>query len=752
MKFVKFSLLITVGLVLLVATPAQTQFVKTLGGMYHDCGYCVVEASDGGLVVTGWTESFGAGDRDFLLAKFDTCGNHLWTRILGGVGVDYGYSVIQASDGGLVGTGFTESFGAGSSDLLLAKFDASGNHLWTRTLGGTSSEQGNCVIEASDGGLVVTGYTTSFGAGSGDLLLTKFDASGNHLWTRTLGAIKGDIGQSVIQASDGALVVAGYTQNFGAGYTEWMVAKFDSSGNHLWTRTLGGNGEERGLSVTQVSDGGVLVTGWSGSFGAWDCDLLLAKFDASGNHLWTRSLGTNLGDYRGQSVIQASDGGLVVTGWAESFGADSPDLVLSKFDAFGNPLWTRTLGAIDWDEGRSVIEASDGQLVVTGHTQNFGAGYYHDLLLAKFDASGNTCLAQSVSPEFDTVYPTIDTAIWEANEVSPDTASWAPTITEPTPETTTVCDVVTRILSITDVGNDQGKQIRVKWAGNSYDTEGSIVTITEYGLWRRIDEDKGHNLSKEILSSNSGMSVSGRLYPPGEWDFIKTVPAIGEEEYNTVCPTLGDSTLAEGMYWSVFFVIAHTQEPPVHYDSDPDSGYSLDNIPPLPILDLGIDPGSWLTLEWIVPGEYVGEQPITSYDIRYNTIPVGADTQAWWDSAETCAGEGFFNFIVGNTDSLKVATQTWCHPDCYFAIKGLDSRPNASKISNMVHFICGDVTSNEVVDIGDVVKLINYLYRGGDAPEPVAVGDATCDGVVDLGDVVCLINYLYKNGDPPCSP
>ena len=292
------------------------------------------------------------------------------------------------------------------------------------------------------------------------------------------------------------------------------------------------------------------------------------------------------------------------------------------------------------------------------------------------------------------------------------------------------------IVSISDVGNDQGKQVRVTWNRSHYDAVGSPVTITEYSLWRRIDEYKNGD---------------GGKYPPGDWDFIKTVPACGEFTYNTICPTLADST-AEGIYWSFFFVRAHTEIPTSYYDSDPDSGYSLDNIPPLPIQDLGIDPNSWFTLQWTVPGEYEGEQPIATYDIRYNTIPVGADTQAWWDSAETCAGDGFFNFIVGEEDSFGVAEESGCHPDVYFAIKGLDSRPNASGISNIVHFLCGDATSDDVVNIGDVVKLINYLYRGGYAPEPIAAGDVTCDGIVDIGDVVYLINYLYRNGDLPCSP
>ena len=69
-------------------------------------------------------------------------------------------------------------------------------------------------------------------------------------------------------------------------------------------------------------------------------------------------------------------------------------------------------------------------------------------------------------------------------------------------------------------------------------------------------------------------------------------------------------------------------------------------------------------------------------------------------------------------------------------------------------WVCGDVNGDGVVELGDVVYLINFLYRSGPAPEPLEAGDVnTCDAVVELGDVVYLINYLFKNGPPPwCCP
>ena len=307
------------------------------------------------------------------------------------------------------------------------------------------------------------------------------------------------------------------------------------------------------------------------------------------------------------------------------------------------------------------------------------------------------------------------------------------------------------IISITDVGNDQGRQVRVKWNRSCYDVGGSPVTITEYSIWRRIDFDKAYSQSEEILPSDLGMFGEGRLYPPGEWDFIKTVPARGEEEYNTVCPTLGDSTQAGGMYWSVFFVSAMTPDPLVYFDSDPDSGYSLDNIPPIGVenLDIPKKSGQTLVLMWMVPGEYPGEQSATAYDIRYSTTPIGSDIADWWANATQCTGEPY-PAPAGAIDSFMVTldlTQTY-----WFAMKLLDDRPNYSEISNIVRFMCGDANGDGVVDVGDMVYEINYLYKNGDPPEPMATGDVNCDEIVNIGDVVYLINWLFRGGLLPCSP
>ncbi|MGB2980926.1 MAG: kelch repeat-containing protein [Candidatus Zixiibacteriota bacterium] len=328
-----------------------------------------------------------------------------------------------------------------------------------------------------------------------------------------------------------------------------------------------------------------------------------------------------------------------------------------------------------------------------------------------------------------------------------------------------------RMASVTDVPNDQGKQASVIWDQSYLDDEESALAITEYSVWRRAEAERSHvwdaaSPEVKVVANIDEMLSHLNLALPGDrflvtgteassssvWVFIATVPAMQFEQYAYDAPTECDSTAEQGMCWSVFFVAAHTPDPLVHYDSYPDSGYSVDNIPPLPISDLCLEPASWFTLRWTVPGEDVEEEPISGYDIRYSTVPVGPDTQTWWENAQACVGERYFNFRAGEEDSFGVAEESGCHPEAYFAIKALDDRPNASGISNTIHFLCGDLNGDSMVNLSDVVYQVSHLYRYAPAPVPVAAGDTNCDRVVNVGDIVYLVSYLYRNGPPPCGP
>lgn len=236
------------------------QWNKIFNSSNFDTAFYVQQTGDGGYVIAGGY-TYTPGPPDMWIIKTDSFGNQQWERKVGGGNAEYGHCIRQTTDGGYIVVGYTDSYGAGLEDTRLVKLDSGGNISWIQDYGGTLDDRGNSVRQTNDGGYIIAGYTKSFGAGGSDVYLIKTDGSGNLLWSQTFGGGNDDEGNSVRQTSDGGYLICGTTQSFGSGNTDIYLIKTDSNGVKLWDKILGGTGFDFGQCADETTDGGYIITG-----------------------------------------------------------------------------------------------------------------------------------------------------------------------------------------------------------------------------------------------------------------------------------------------------------------------------------------------------------------------------------------------------------------------------------------------------------------------------------------------------------
>ncbi|HEX7319901.1 MAG TPA: hypothetical protein VF399_06050 [bacterium] len=259
---------------LLKTDPAgDTLWSRCYGGALDDIAYAVQPTFDGGYILAGQSNSYS----DVYVVKTDSLGNMQWQKTYGGTYRDYCFSAKQVNDGGYIFAGYTAYLTDPWADVYIIRTDSIGDTLSTRTYGTPgNNDEAYCVQCVSGGGYIVAGWTCSFGQG-GDIWLLRLSDRGDSLWTRTYGGLDFEYGSSVQETGDGGFVIAGYTRSFGAGYEDVYVVKTDSVGDTLWTKTIGGAGQDEGYSISMTADNGCIIAGRTNSYGSGSWDVYLVK-------------------------------------------------------------------------------------------------------------------------------------------------------------------------------------------------------------------------------------------------------------------------------------------------------------------------------------------------------------------------------------------------------------------------------------------------------------------------------------------
>ena len=278
------------GNVYLIRTNANGTVLwsKEYGGSIglSDKGYSVRETSDGGFIITGTTETYGMGGDDVYVLKVNSTGTIQWTTTVGSAGtvsvMDAGREVQETTDGGYVVVGYTSAVDINFSDIYLIKLNSLGVVQWKKTYGGGSYDIGYTVQQTTDNGFIIGATTNSYGAGNWDALLIKTDVNGVIQWSKTYGKSGEDRAQCARQTADGGYILCGRSSSFGAGNFDLVLYKTDSNGGLLWTKGYGGPGDDQGFYVRGIGNSYVFC-GYTVSFGAGIKDVFLGKTDSNGS-------------------------------------------------------------------------------------------------------------------------------------------------------------------------------------------------------------------------------------------------------------------------------------------------------------------------------------------------------------------------------------------------------------------------------------------------------------------------------------
>ncbi|MEI7595776.1 MAG: T9SS type A sorting domain-containing protein [Bacteroidota bacterium] len=397
----------------------QTEFVKYYGESCPDFGMSIDETSDGGYILLGHTQNYGAIVQDILLIKIDSLGNTEWQKLFGGNDYDFGQSVQQTNDNGFIICGFTSSYGAGGTDIYLIKTDSFGNMEWEKTYGGTNNDYGYYVKQTNDNGFILCGSTRSFGAGNSDGIIIKVNDLGIQQWSKYIGGANND-GIYALDIINDGYILTGYTENFGAQNTDAMLIKIDLQGNQKWLKIFGGMNNERAMGVKFIDDNSYVIAGYTNSFGNGSDEIYLVKTDSAGNEIFSKTYGGSLSD-KGFSLDLTSDKGFVILGQTSSFGLGLNDMYIVKTNSLGNIIWEKYYGGVDDDSGIMIKTTKDNGFIAIGNTLS-NLPDWMDIMLVKMDSTGyaNSIFSLKANNLKILVYPNpvIDKIIVESKDES----------------------------------------------------------------------------------------------------------------------------------------------------------------------------------------------------------------------------------------------------------------------------------------------------------------------------------------------
>jgi len=334
-----------------------------------DRGNGIDSDSEGNIYMTGVTEDFHV-----LTVKFDKFGNELWYRTWG-TADEFGQKVRVANDNSIFVLGVVDT-GVGIYDISLLNYNSSGSLMWTSTWGDTGSDTAYDFKIDENGNFYTVGSTTSYGGSDADVYLCKLNSTGSLIWNITWGGSLSDGGTSLELDSSGNIYVAGYTTSYAVAGTDYLIAKFNNSGDIQWYKTYNFYSNDRAYGIDLDSDLNLYVAGTIIESDGNDEDSCLVKYNSSGDYQWEFIRGKQDYDDYGRDVAVDSEDNVFFAGYLGVGGGMEWDVFLWKINASGFEFWNETYDSGSRDIVRDLNLDAKGNIYVAGWREISGTNTY----------------------------------------------------------------------------------------------------------------------------------------------------------------------------------------------------------------------------------------------------------------------------------------------------------------------------------------------------------------------------------------
>ncbi|MCC5917970.1 MAG: T9SS type A sorting domain-containing protein [Cryomorphaceae bacterium] len=390
-------------IVFLILTPfihAQTQFQRVVGTNLNDRNYHLAATSDGGMLGTGYTQSVPNRANEAFLVKFSRFGEVEWAKTYGDVENETTWDVIVAQNNDIITAGNTQSLSVNEA-ATLTRMDSLGNVIWSKAFhypGGQVSFYR--VIETSAGDLVAAGLARI--DGSAAIIMSRLDAQGVMQWHKVVKTSGNDEIMGITETSQGDFLFAGLSNDpQGQGAGEFALVKTNPQGDVIWKKRYGSSGNERLNSVIEHNN-----SYYAMGFGTVDAhgshDLVVIKTDTAGNMQWAKAYGTPVAERFFNIMYSPQNDAIMLTGYTDYSdpGPNNRNTVLVQIDTNGVMQWAKSYGSTGmdghWPTG--IATNDDEGFYLFASTTTMGPGD-HGLYLIKTDLEGNTACNQK-NPNF----------------------------------------------------------------------------------------------------------------------------------------------------------------------------------------------------------------------------------------------------------------------------------------------------------------------------------------------------------------